>query len=166
MRKHTISCCVVLAAAAVAVAVGCQGELKLNDGVGAGPRDMATASAIPANLGFVDINSDLQALGCTNNIGACHGGTNPTGLMALQDGAGQDMAKLMANYNSVVPLRVDTTNPSDSKLVKKPLDKAQGGTDHVGGNAFFPDKSNPMYQRWVKWVQLGAKFETVPTGGM
>lgn len=167
MRKKTIFSCCVLAPFALGGLVACQGELKLNDGVGASPVDMKGGGVVlPANIGFADIYKDLDVgtgLSCTNQLSPCHGGTNPTGLMALQDMAAQDMAKLMANYTQVVA-RVDMNNPSNSKLLTKPLDLGQGGTPHVGGNSYFPDKSNPMYQRWLIWVQLGAKFESVPTG--
>jgi hypothetical protein len=167
VRKKTSFLCFVMVPFALGGLLGCQGELKLNDGVGANPVDMkGGGSVIPANIGFADIYKDLDAgtgLGCTNQVSACHGGTNPTGLMALQDMSAQDMAKLMTNYTQVVA-RVDTSNPSNSKLLTKPLDVGQGGVAHVGGNAYFPDKSNPMYQRWLVWVQLGAKFESVPTG--
>lgn len=167
MRKKTIFLSFIVPSVALAAFVGCQGELKLNDGVGVNPVDMSGGgSSIPANIGFADIYKDLDAstgLGCTNQVSACHGGTNPAGLMALQDMSAQDMTKLMANYTQVLA-RVDTSNPSNSKLLSKPLDVGKGGVSHVGGNAYFPDTSHPMYQRWLVWVQLGAKFESVPTG--
>lgn len=145
--------------------VGCQGELKLNDGVGVPPKQMMSSYQLPATLSFADIYKDLDAgtgLGCTNQVSGCHGGTNPTGLMALQDMSAQDMAKLMANYTQVKE-RVDTAAPTNSKLITKPLDLNQGGVAHVGGNFYLPDTSNPMYQRWLCWVQLGANFDATST---
>ena len=125
--------------------MGCQGELKLNDGVGAAPMQMMTSYKLPSTLGFLDVYKDLDAgtgLGCTNQVSGCHGGTNPTGLMALQDMSAQDMTKLMANYTQV-KARVDTAAPTNSKLISKPLDLGKGGTPHVGGN--FTSRYQPSH---------------------
>lgn len=144
--------------------VACQGELKLNDGVARAPRDMAMAgSVIPAMIGFEDIYKDLDTppgLGCTNQITACHGGTSPGGIMKLVDMSVGDMAKLMENYNEVLT-RVSTSDPPSSVLLQKLL---EGGPGHVGGK-YFQDTNAPMYRRWLVWIQLGAKFESVSTMG-
>lgn len=144
----------------------CQGELKLNDGVNKPPADMATVNDIPPTIGFADIYKEMDAppgLGCTNQISACHGGATPTGQMALTDMASADMAKLMDNYTNVMA-RVSTTDPPSSLLLKKMLAASAGGTSHVGGN-YFQSTSNAMYKRWLVWIQLGAKFESVSTAG-
>lgn len=144
----------------------CQGELKLNDGVNKPPVDMAMVNDIPPNIGFEDIYKEMDAppgLGCTNQIGACHGGATPTGQMALTDMAAGDMAKLMTNYTSVTA-RVNTGDPQASVLLLKMLAASAGGTSHVGGT-YFQSTSNPMYKRWLVWIQLGAKFESVSTAG-
>ena len=145
----------------------CQGELKLNDGVAKPPADMAKPKDdIPAMLGFADINKDMDTppgLGCTNQISACHGGTNPTGQMKLHDMAASDMALLMDNYTNVQS-RVNTSDPPNSLILLKMLDASAGGTSHTGGT-YFQDTSNSMYKRWLIWIQLGAKFEEVSTAG-
>lgn len=124
------------------------------------------ADDVPALLGFADINKDMDTppgLGCTNQIGACHGGTSPTGVMALADMASTDMAKLMTNYNNV-KMRVNTSDPANSLLLLKMLSAAAGGTNHTGGT-YFQDKNNGMYKRWLVWIQLGAPFDQVSTMG-
>jgi hypothetical protein len=148
----------------------CQGELKLNDGVAMPPKDMAQPSGggddIPAMLGFADINKDLDVppgLGCTNQVGACHGGATPTGQMALLDMASGDMAKLMSNFTNVTA-RVNTSDPPNSLLLKKLLSPSAGGTSHVG-SSYFQDTNNGMYKRWLVWIQLGAPFDPVSTMG-
>jgi hypothetical protein len=127
--------------------------------------DMAmSSSGIPPTLGYADINADLDTktpgLGCTLPSGGCHGGTNPTGKMALLDGAAGDMAKLMANYAEVVQ-RVDKTTPANSLLLTKPLNST---VPHQGGT-FFQSTNTPMYRRWLVWIQLGAPFDPVSTAG-
>jgi hypothetical protein len=147
--------------------LACQAELKLNDGVAKPPADMAMSAnnPIPAMLGYIDINKDLEspALGCTNQVSACHGGSNPAGTMALADMAAGDMTKLMSNYNQV-KMRVTTTDPANSLILLKLLATSQVGMSHPGGTP-FSDTNNPMYQRWLVWIQLGAPFDQVPTMG-
>lgn len=118
------------------------------------------------SISFATIYKDLDAptLGCTTQISACHGGASPTGLMALDSMAASDMAKLMNSYNQV-KARVDTANPANSLILKKPLATGAGGTQHTGGNLFFMDTNNVIYKRWLLWIQLGANFDSVPVGG-
>lgn len=145
----------------------CQGELKLDAGSGGG-RDLSVADLSassgpdlsPAGLSFADINADLDKpiYGCTGAAPVCHGGTNPSGKIKLQ--AGGTMAALQANYAEVLT-RVNVATPEASLMLTKPLDKS--GVDHMGGKV-FPAAADTTYQRWLKWIQLGAKFEFVPLG--
>lgn len=147
--------------------VGCQGELKLNDGVAKPPIDMAVVNCLPPTIGYADINKDLDTppgLGCTNQIGACHGGATPTGQLALADQAAGDMVKLMSNYNNV-KMRVNTGDPASSLLLLKMLSTSAGGTSHVGGT-YFQNTDNCMYKSWLAWIQLGAQFDAVSTAGV
>ena len=153
---------------ALAPLSGCQGALNLNDGVARPPADMTMVmnNDIPAMLGFADIYRDMDTppgLGCTNQISACHGGTTPTGKMALLDMSSGDMAKLMTSY-AQVQMRVTTSDPANSLLLLKMLSSSAGGVTHTGGT-YFQDKNNAMYKRWLKWIELGAPFEETSTTG-
>ncbi len=140
----------------------------LNAGVATPPLDMTAPtmqSVIPAMIGYADINTDIDVppgLGCTNQVSACHGGTNPSGMMMLVDMAAGDMTKLMANYTQVT-MRVNTQAPASSLLLLKLLSVSAGGTPHTGGNSYFADTNAPMYQRWLVWIKLGAQFPEVST---
>lgn len=158
----------LLVGGSLSLLLGCQGELKLSEATPptVTPHDMSMSSGpvIPAMLGFADIYKDLDkppGLNCTNQVGACHGGATPTGKMMLTDMAAGDMAKLMSNYTEVLQ-RVNVGDPPNSLILLKMLAPAAGGTSHSGGN-FFQDKSNNMYQVWLKWIELGAPFDPVPT---
>jgi len=148
--------------------LACQGELKLNDGVAMPPNDLAQPKdELPATLGFADIYKDMDTppgLGCTNQVPSCHGGATPTGQMALLDMAAGDMTKLMTTYTNV-SARVNTSDPAGSLLLLKMLNSAAGGTSHAGG-PYFQDQNNSMYKRWLAWIKLGAKFESVSTASL
>lgn len=147
----------------------CQGALTLTDGgTGSGGNDqpdMSTGPTNPDTVSFADINRDLQdsAYGCTLASPICHGGSNPKGILVLQDNALVDMAKLMANYEQV-KTRVNTAMPDQSMLLLKVLSTTAGGTMH-SGNKPVQDTNDAVYRRWLQWIQLGAKFEPVSTTG-
>ena len=146
----------------------CQGALTLNDppsGTTSQTADMSTGTSNPDTVSYADINRDLDQplLGCTLNTASCHGGSNPAGKMLLKDNALVDMAKLMDNYNQVKS-RVDTTMPAMSNFLLKVLETKAGGISHTGPKP-FTSVDDPTYQRWLKWIQLGAKFEAVSTKG-
>jgi hypothetical protein len=144
--------------------LACQGALKLNDP--GEVRDMATAPDLageptPGFISFADINRDLDRFeyGCTNGFSSCHGGATPTGLMSLEKNANQDMTTLMANYSAVLT-RVNTTMPDQSLILQKML---KTSTVAHSGLKPFDTISDPIYQRWLLWIQKGAKFESVAT---
>ena len=147
------------------MAVGCQGELKLNPTSNQVTPDMAMGEQL-TEISFTTIYKDLDApaFSCTLAVASCHGGAMPTGMMALESGGLSDMAKLMSTY-AQVKARANVADPASSLLLKKPLSTAAGGTAHVGGNSFFKDTSDTIYKRWLLWIQLGAQFDSVPVGG-
>jgi hypothetical protein len=122
---------------------------------------MGAKNTIPATLGFATIYGDMETLGCT--LSSCHGGATPSGNFSLQAMASSDMTKLMANYTSS-KIRINTATANQSLLLLKLQPTGQGGIPHTGGNLFFPNSSNAMYQNWLLWIQLGAPYDPVPTG--
>jgi hypothetical protein len=129
--------------------------------------DLSPGNAIPAMLGFADINNDIDVapgLGCTTPAASCHGTTMPSGIMQLVAMAAGNMTELMANYNQV-KMQCNLSNPTQSLFLLKPLAISAGGVQHTGGNSYFMNTQNPMYQRWLYWIQLGAPFNEVSTMG-
>lgn len=149
------------------VLLACQGELKLNNPavVGSGA-DLAPApdqggdvGPTPGFVSYLDIERDLENSGYLCATAGCHGGNNPPGLMKLLSGALSNMTALQSNY-SEVKARVDTSNPENSVLLLKTL---KPSTTMHSGIKPFNDTSDPVYQRWLTWIRLGAKFEPVST---
>jgi hypothetical protein len=90
-----------------------------------------------------DIMPDIVSLGCTS--AGCHGGTV---VPVLKDAA----AELMNNY---MHAKTEATNGANSLLLTKLLPIAEGGVAHAGGNAFFPNKADAKYLKWLAWVTDG-----------
>jgi hypothetical protein len=151
----------------VGVLLACQGELKLNNPEQVtSPLDFAVEAdlagdpgTMPGFVSFADIQRDLERSGylCTNP--GCHSGNNPPGMMIVTPNALGSMAALQQNY-SEVKARVNTSNPETSVLLQKTL--KTDPTMHSGIKP-FNDTSDPVYQRWLTWIRLGAKFEPVST---
>lgn len=145
----------------------CQGELRLRTAPGTNtPTDMAQPldlSSRTDGVSFADINRDMDQpiYGCTASTSACHGTDMPVkSTLKLKIGftANNDMSVLMANYQAVLKV-IKTADPATSELLLRPLKNS--GLTHTGGSP-FPDTNDPVYQRWLRWIQLGAKFEFVP----
>ena len=165
MTRVTISVRVTLLGLAFLMGA-CQGELNLRAAPGAQAKeDLATPlDLMPPidGVSFADINRDMDQpiLGCTSPAGACHGTDKPTGIVKLKDGftTKGDMAVLMANYQAVLT-ELKQADPANSPFLLRPL--KDSGLTHTGGKVFL-NTSDAVYQRWLKWIQLGAKFEFVP----
>lgn len=165
MTRVTISVRVTLLGLAFVVGA-CQGELNLRNAPGADTKeDLATPLDLKSPLdgvSFADINRDMDQpiLGCTSPAAACHGTDKPVGIVKLKDGftSKNDMAVLMANYQAVLT-EVKLNDPATSPFLLRPLKNS--GLAHTGGKV-FNDTADPVYQRWLKWIQLGAKLEFVP----
>lgn len=146
---------------------GCQGELKLRSAVPTVVEDMAQVPDLVQpveGVSFADINRDMDQtqVGCSAfDVGGCHGTATPKGILALKVGftASKDDSIARANYAAVVPKEVDLAEPEKSQLLTRAL--MGSGVPHTGGTP-FKSKDDPVYQRWLKWIQLGAKFEFVP----
>ncbi len=105
---------------------------------GGGDGGGSTAKFIP------DIQADIDSKGCTNM--ACHGGTtNPPQLKAMAT-AQADIDSNYANFTA----NCNTTVPDQSNVLKTML--PNGGH---GGGVQFQSTSDPIYQRWLAWVQAG-----------
>jgi hypothetical protein len=134
-------------------AIGC---LPSFDNGGAAP-DMAApaaadlAGAAPAVYFDPDVQADLDALGCTAS--ACHGATASPVIAAMPS----VVADWTTNYSDI---RADCTTldciggGASSLLLTKPL---QGSIAHSGTKP-FASTSDPVYRRWLAWIDAGAPF--------
>jgi hypothetical protein len=132
---------------------GCVGdlvELTPRDFAGTGGGDMATTGTDDMGGGgavsfATGINPDLVtgAFNCTS--ASCHGGVQ---VPVLKDGA----AEIMNNYMAA---KVRATNGATSLWLTKMLPVAEGGVTHLGGNAYFPNKQDAKYVKWLSWVTGG-----------
>ena len=86
-----------------------------------------------------DINNDIMVLGCTAT--ACHGGTQ---IPILKDGA------VAMNYTD---FKAEATLGEGSPVLTKNL--AGSGVTHGGGSK-FQTKADPIYARWLAWINAGA----------
>ncbi len=89
-----------------------------------------------------DIFNDIVSLGCTS--GGCHGGTTPPVLKNMTD-----PTTMMANYTNFT---ADANMGAGSLVLTKNL--AGNGVSHGGGKA-FPSTSDPVYMRWLAWINAG-----------
>lgn len=101
-----------------------------------------------ATLFSPDVQADLDVKGCT--LSACHGTSGNGSVMYVKPMA-TAQADIDANYTHVMA-EINATQADQSPLLRKPL--AGSGSGHAGGTA-FASTSDPMYQRWLKWIQSG-----------
>ncbi len=148
MRLFTIIASVIFCA-------GCTGDL-----IEIGPNanhDMATSGGAPdlaqggggemgpTTVKFIDIQHDLDTLGCTN--AGCHGGTQKPVVKAMATST----TDLMMNYMDVLG-DVNAGAPDQSLLLTKPL--TGSGVTHSGTKPFMSTQ-DPVYQRWLNWIKAG-----------
>ncbi len=122
------------------------------------------AAPVMDGVSFADINRDMDTstFGCTGQASVCHGPGTKAPLLLKANGL-KDMAALMANYSALVPKEVDTANATISRFLVIPfLDENKGGIRHTGGKYAGLDPGGAIYNRWLKWIKLGAKFEYRP----
>lgn len=53
---------------------------------------------------------------------------------------------------------IDTLDPTQSRLLLKPLSEDEGGVEH-GGHAKFGDKEDPAYVDFLSWIEREAQCE-------
>lgn len=104
----------------------------------------------PPGVGWKEIQADMKGK-CSTNIAACHGPTAAANALKIDEAAGKEMA----NYTLVTTMFVNKSTPAESKLLTKPLDAAHGP-----GGKIFASTNDATYQKWLKWIQDGTKFET------
>lgn len=93
----------------------------------------------------------LQARGCDSVAGGdCHGGGIQGTFRLSPPGANKDV---QFDFDQA-SLQVSITPPSSSRLLKKPLAVAAGGTLH-GGGEFFSSTADPDYQAILTWINNG-----------
>lgn len=128
-------------------------------GTDGGSVDLMTPAG---TVSFRDINRDMDALGCTGAIKACHGTDAPIGKMKLKPDGLTKAADLMANFmEATAAPRVDAQNKAASTLLTKPLGSRADVTH--GGPKVWTNDQDPDYRRWLKWIECGAKFDSVMT---
>ncbi len=98
----------------------------------------------PQSVHFTpDIQTDIHNLGCA--AAACHGGTQ---VPQLKDPAA-DTATQMANYTNFT---AEANQGANSPVLSENL--AGNGVTHSGGKA-FASASDPVYVRWLAWINAG-----------
>lgn len=90
-----------------------------------------------------DIQADIDAKSCS--AAACHGSSNPPTLKAMPT----QQADIDTNYIGFTA-NCDTGAPDQSNVLKTMLP----GGGHAGGQE-FASTSDPVYQRWLRWIQAG-----------
>jgi hypothetical protein len=106
-----------------------------DDLAGGGDPDGGTTATVHFNP---DIEKDIEAKGCT--LGACHGGTQ---IPVLKNGAVND------NYTA---FKAEAMQGENSPVLLKNL--SGSGVSHTGGSA-FASKADPVYVRWLAWINGG-----------
>jgi hypothetical protein len=96
-------------------------------------------------VSFSEIQSDIDQKTCS--LGACHGANQIPIWTAMATGS-----SLMTNYNSFIAY-VNTGTPAASLVLTRPLP----GSGHGGGTQ-FQSTSDPVYKRWLGWIEAGAPF--------
>jgi hypothetical protein len=99
----------------------------------------------PSNLKFYpDIQMDIDNVEGCSTVG-CHGGTQ---IPVLKNGA--TAANDQGNYAAMMT-EINLAAPDQSPVLTKNLP----GASH-GGGAKFTGTQDPIYKRWLGWIQAGA----------
>jgi hypothetical protein len=104
---------------------------------------------------FAEVLMGMDMRGCTNSL--CHGGTaTPLHLIAMAATPADRMANLKALETSCAGGAganscIDVAAPASSFMLIKPT---QTNITHGGGTVIMP--SEPIYTRWLSWIQAGA----------
>ena len=98
---------------------------------------------VPAPHFDPTIQADIDSLGCSAS--SCHGGTQIPVLKRMP----VLPADIATNYND---FKAEAMNGEASNILVKNL--AGSGVTHTGGSS-FADKSDPIYQRWLAWINGG-----------
>jgi hypothetical protein len=138
-------------------ALALAGCLSAFDTSSGGGGDMAVASGDQASGGTAavyfnpDVQRDLDTLGCT--ISACHGSSASPVIVAMPTST----SDWTTNYGNI---HTDCTTldclggGASSLLLTKPL---QGSVVHTGTKP-FASTDDPVYQRWLAWIDAGAPY--------
>jgi hypothetical protein len=132
--------------AALVLAGGCVGRITDLSPAPADPDAAAPATDDGAAVGvtfYPTIAADIDALGCSN--ASCHGGAAPMHLVAGASSA-TDRAQ---TYDA---FRAHAMSGESSPVLVKNL--AGSGVAH-GGGSNFASTSDPIYRRWLAWIQAG-----------
>jgi hypothetical protein len=89
------------------------------------------------------LQADVDTLGCS--AASCHGGTQVPVLRRMPI----TQADIDANYNA---FKAEAQAGEQSKILTKNL--AGSGVTHTGGSS-FASTSDPIYQRWLAWINGG-----------
>jgi hypothetical protein len=110
-----------------------------NQDMGGGTADLAQAAPHFAPT----LQADIDSLGCS--AASCHGGTQIPLLKRLPI----TQADIDANYAA---FKAEAVNGEQSNILVKNL--AGSGVTHTGGSSFAAE-SDPIYQRWLAWINGG-----------
>ena len=133
---------------------------------------LATSTSVPigaAQTGAAPTDAQVQAFRSTIEplFMRDRGGTSPGyascvmchvwqtsvrfSLQTPASDAGWTAQQSRANFDVVTKL-VNAADPENSRLLRKPLDRAAGGLGHTGGT-FWKSKEDPEYQTVLKWIR-------------
>jgi hypothetical protein len=105
-------------------------------------------------LGFAEVQAGLDTKGCTSS--ACHGGLQTPQLKAAPATDADKMASFNAfKIGCTQGLCVNPVTPTASLVLQKPL--AGSPLTHAGGK-LFADFNDPVYVKWLAWIQAGAPY--------
>ncbi len=148
-RRGPGGAAILVAVALTCLSAGC-GQVNPGEEVAVGQLDQ-TAFA-------VSIQPILDARGCSQST--CHyrdksapNSGGPGGSFRIFDCSGTSCTpeQLLANHDSAAGM-ANITNPTDSKLLTKPLAQSAGGIQHLGGDIFL-STADPDYAAILGWIQ-------------
>lgn len=144
-RHHTLLILSFAAAGCVGDLVEIGGNNGADLSTGGGSPDLAGMNGGGGDGGSTqsvhfspDIETDIENLGCTASV--CHGGSQ---IPVLKNGAA------MMNYTN---FKADAMTGENSPVLTKNL---QGSGVTHGGGSKFQSTSDPVYVRWLAWINAG-----------
>lgn len=130
-------------------------ELEVSDGTNTSLPDTVVIDVLTSfqnDVWPIFITTRLNCSGGNVVCMNCHDQPAPAGGLDFTVGAS-------GVYNQLVPARVNLGTPSQSLILLKPLDPANGGANH-GGGCIFNDTTDPDYITILNWIADGAPDDT------
>ena len=148
-RRESQGAAILLVVAVACLGAGC-GQVDPGTNAEIGQLDQTTFATT--------IQPILDARGCSHQ--GCHyrdkndpNSGGPGGSFRIFECSGNSCTpeQVLANYDSASGM-ANITNPSNSKLLTKPLAQSAGGIQHLGGDIFLT-MTDPDYAAMLGWIQ-------------